>query len=185
MSEELERYIRATVGAANNISLCNKITKRQWRDLLGWYRWKGKPMCPHCGCEKSYVLNDSRFRCANRYCNMKFSEMVGTVFAKSNLSIGSWMIGINVVLGNFYLPSNQFPKKKIASQKTGWFMLNRLKQYVNPQIKDVWMQLEYLSKVPFWNPSDEPELKESKRLIIQLNHLIYANNSGEAKRKTV
>ena len=37
------------------------------RDYLVQHRWGGKPVCPYCGCDRSYKIeNGKRFKCANK-----------------------------------------------------------------------------------------------------------------------
>jgi transposase-like protein len=52
------------------------------RDFVEQMRWKGNPICPHCGTDKPYKLKDGKaYRCRNKTCKKDFSVTVGTVFA--------------------------------------------------------------------------------------------------------
>ncbi len=179
---ELERKIRSIVGAANDMRKNKKVDKKTWIDLLAWFRWNGTPVCPMCGCDRTYDLNSFQYQCANYIdCHTKFTATTGTIFSDTKLTIGHWMIAINIVTENFYLPSKQFPNHGVCTQKSGWDMIQRLKKYYNPEIRDVWLQLEYLSKVPFWDVSDSPELQETQRIIRKLNHTIYEKQHRKTK----
>ena len=50
------------------------------RDFLVQHRWNGRPICPYCGSDKSYKIeNGKRFKCGNKECRKKYSVTVGTV----------------------------------------------------------------------------------------------------------
>lgn len=100
------------------------------REYLAQIRWGGKPICPYCGYDKVYrIENGKRYKCAGKECYRKFSVTVGTIFEDTNLPLQKWFIAI-------YLGCNH--KKGISSlqlgrdlgitQKSAWFVLHRIRE---------------------------------------------------------
>lgn len=91
-------------------------------------RWNGKPVCPHCGCEKVYKTNRG-YKCADKECHKKFTVKVGTIFENSKIPFRIWFAAI-------YLATTH--KKGISSvqlaidlgitQKTAWHVLHRIRE---------------------------------------------------------
>ncbi len=100
------------------------------RDYLAQHRWKGKPVCPYCGFNKSYrIENGKRFKCANKECHKKFSVTVGTVAEDTNISLSTWFGAIYLVASHKKgISSIQLGKDLGIAQKTAWFMLHRIRE---------------------------------------------------------
>lgn len=91
-------------------------------------RWNGSPYCPHCGSgRKIYRFSDGRrYRCAD--CKHVFRAITGTLFGDSPIKL----------LPQFFLAvyfetthskgisSTQLAKHIGVTQKTAWFMLQRI-----------------------------------------------------------
>jgi transposase-like protein len=61
-------------------------------------RWKGNPVCPHCGKHKPYKLKDGKaWRCANKDCKKNFSVTKGTVFENSKIPLSKWVATIYIL----------------------------------------------------------------------------------------
>lgn len=58
-------------------------------------RWNGNPVCPHCGCPRSYRLNGPaakgrpRLKCAD--CRAQFTVTSGSVLEGSRLPLATWI----------------------------------------------------------------------------------------------
>lgn len=100
------------------------------RDFLVQHRWNGKPVCPYCGCGKSYKIeNGKRFKCANSECHRKYSVTVGTVAEDSNIPLSTWFGAIYLVSAHKKgISSVQLGKDLGIAQKTAWFMLHRIRE---------------------------------------------------------
>ncbi len=100
------------------------------RDYLVQHRWGGVPICPYCGCNKSYKIeNGKRYKCANKECHKKYSVTVGTVAQDTNISLSIWF-GATYILSSHKkgISSVQLGKDLGVSQKTAWFILHRIRE---------------------------------------------------------
>ena len=100
------------------------------RDYLVKQRWNGKPVCPYCSCDRSYVIeNGKRFKCANKECWKKYSVTVGTIFEASNIPLSTWFPAVYFITAHKKgISSVQLAKNLGVTQKTGWFMLHRIRE---------------------------------------------------------
>src|ERR1700730_12438494 len=100
------------------------------RQFLVKQRWNGKPICPYCGHDKSYnIENGKRFKCANQTCYKKFSVTVGTVFEASNIPLSTWFPAMYIIASHKKgISSVQLAKDLGVTQKTAWFMLHRIRE---------------------------------------------------------
>jgi transposase-like protein len=100
------------------------------RDFLVQHRWNGTPVCPYCGSNKSYKIeNGKRFKCANKECHKKYSVTVGTVAEDSNIALSTWFGAIYLVSSHKKgISSIQLGKDLGIAQKTAWFMLHRIRE---------------------------------------------------------
>jgi len=100
------------------------------RDFLVQHRWNGKPVCPYCGSDKSYKIeNGKRFKCANKECHKKYSVTVGTVAEDSNISLSIWFGAIYLISAHKKgISSIQLGKDLGIGQKTAWFVLHRIRE---------------------------------------------------------
>lgn len=100
------------------------------RDYLVQHRWGGKPICPYCGCDRSYKIeNGKRFKCANKECYKKYSVTVGTVAEDSNIALSTWFAAIYLISSHKKgISSIQLGKDLGIPQKTAWFLLHRIRE---------------------------------------------------------
>ena len=70
--------------------------ERVCEQYLEQLRWNGKPVCPHCGCEKIYRIKSPKqpYKCGNKECLKKFSVKIGLIFEASNIPLTKWFIAI-------------------------------------------------------------------------------------------
>lgn len=86
--------------------------------------------CPHCGSLKTYKFADGKlFKCGD--CRKKFTVKVGTMFSDSHIPLQKWFYAIylNTSLKKG-ISSIQLSKYLDITQKTAWFMLQRIRHSV-------------------------------------------------------
>lgn len=86
--------------------------------------------CPHCGSVKTYKFADGKlFKCGD--CRLKFTVKVGTMFSDSHIPLQKWFYAIylNTSLKKG-ISSIQLAKYLGITQKTAWFMLQRIRYSV-------------------------------------------------------
>jgi len=86
--------------------------------------------CPHCGSLRSYKFADGKlFKCGD--CRKKFTVKVGTMFSDSHVPLQKWFYAIylNTSLKKG-ISSIQLAKYLDITQKTAWFMLQRIRYSV-------------------------------------------------------
>ena len=79
---------------------------------------------------KCYRIEDGkRFKCANKNCYKRFHVTVGTIFHASNIPLVKWFMGMYIISAHKKgISSYQLAKDLGVTQKSGWFMLHRLRQ---------------------------------------------------------
>ncbi len=91
-------------------------------------RWGGKPVCPHCGSERTYKTNRGH-KCANNECYKKFTVKVGTIFHGSKISLRIWFAAIFLATTHKKgISSVQLALDLGITQKTAWFVLHRIRE---------------------------------------------------------
>lgn len=101
------------------------------REYLAKSRWPdGKVICPYCGFEKCYVIeNGRRYKCGSTKCYKKFSVTVGTIMEASNIKLNKWFLAIYLIGSHKKgISSYQLGKDIGVSQKCAWFMLHRIRE---------------------------------------------------------
>lgn len=99
------------------------------REFLEYQRWQDEPICPHCHKQdkEHYRLKRSGlYKC--RYCRKTFSVTVGTMFEGSHVPLRKWFYAIYIFLSHKKgISSTQLAKDIGVTQKTAWFMLERIR----------------------------------------------------------
>lgn len=91
-------------------------------------RWKGNRACPHCGNIKTYALKSGKYKCADKDCDEQFTAKVGTIFEGSKVPLKKWFIAIYLLTSHKKgVSSHQLARDLKVTQKTAWFMLQRLR----------------------------------------------------------
>lgn len=109
--------------------------------------WNGKPVCPHCGSERVYRLaNGKQFKCGNKKtCDRKFNVLIGTIYENTKIPLSTWFGAIYLLTAHKKgISSHQLARDLGVTQKTGWFLLHRIRLIMgdpNPA------PLEYLVEV--------------------------------------
>ncbi|MBP8277250.1 MAG: IS1595 family transposase [Propionivibrio sp.] len=92
-------------------------------------RWHGKPICPHCGSVERIQTRkiEGYFRCLS--CKEDFTVRTGTIFERSHVHLDKWLYAIYLmVTSRKGVSSLQLSKEIGVTQKTAWFMLQRLRE---------------------------------------------------------
>ena len=93
-------------------------------------RWNGTVMCPHCSSVDIYARKGKRtgfFRCND--CKEEFTVRTGTIFERSHVPLNKWLYAMYLtVTARKGISSLQLSKQIGVTQKTAWFMLQRLRE---------------------------------------------------------
>lgn len=108
-------------------------TEEECRVYLETLRWNGKSVCPHCGSmsEEHYKLTQGGefkglYKC--RDCKKRFTVRQGIMFEDSNLPLRTWFHAIYLVfISKKGISSCQLARELGVTQKTAWFMLQRIR----------------------------------------------------------
>lgn len=92
-------------------------------------RWNGQPVCPFCE-EKGRIQTRKQvgyFRCLP--CKKDFTVRTGTIFERSHVPLNDWLHAIYLVcVSRKGISSLQLSKEIGVTQKTAWFMLQRIRE---------------------------------------------------------
>ena len=96
-------------------------------DHLTAIRWKNGAFCSHCGSTKVYHFSDRRtHKCGD--CRKRFSIKVGTIFEDSKIELRKWFMAVWLLTSHKKgIASTQLAKDIGVTQKTAWFMTQRLR----------------------------------------------------------
>jgi transposase-like protein len=90
-------------------------------------RWPNDRYCPHCGSIKTYKFADGKlFKCGD--CRKQFTAKVGTIFSDSKIPLYKWFLAIYLATSlKKGISSMQLSRYLGVTQKTAWFMLQRIR----------------------------------------------------------
>lgn len=91
-------------------------------------RWKGTPICPYCGSDRSSAMpTEQRHHCNN--CKTSFSVTVGTIFHHTHLPLQKWFLAVSLVLNaKRGLSARQLARDLEVNRNTGWRMGAQIRQ---------------------------------------------------------
>jgi transposase-like protein len=93
-------------------------------------RWKGHANCGHCGSLNVVECKDHKpmpYRC--RDCRQHFSVRTRTVLAESRLPLRTWLMAIYMMTtARKGIPSTQMAKELGITQKSAWFLAQRIRE---------------------------------------------------------
>jgi transposase-like protein len=92
-------------------------------------RWPRGVACPHCGSKKvTFLANAKVWKCKTVHPRQKFSAKVGTIFEDSPIGLDKWLpamwLASNCKNG---ISSYELHRALGVTQKTAWFMLQRIR----------------------------------------------------------
>lgn len=99
-------------------------------DAMMQVRWPdGVVRCPRCGSTQvTYLANARVWKCYERHPLAKFSLKVGTIFEDSPLPLQKWLPALWLLTNcKNGISSYELARALGVTQKTGWFMLHRLR----------------------------------------------------------
>ena len=102
-------------------------TEQKCTEYLTKIIWQDGEYCPHCGSKRIYHFSNNKIhKCAD--CRVKFSIKVGTIFEDSKISLQKWFMAVYLMTSHKKgISSLQLSKDLGITQKTAWFMLQRLR----------------------------------------------------------
>lgn len=102
---------------------------RSARAYLEDLRWKGHPVCPFCKCSDRIQTRHAEgfYRCAA--CKEDFTVRTGTIMERSHIPLDKWIFAMYLmVTARKGVSSLQLSKELGITQKSAWFMLQRLRE---------------------------------------------------------
>lgn len=99
------------------------------QDELVAARWPDGVECPTCGRKDvSYLSAQRRWQCKGKHPRRQFSVKVGTIFEDSPIGLDKWFTAIWLIAGaKNGISSYEIHRALGVTQKTGWFMLHRIR----------------------------------------------------------
>jgi transposase-like protein len=96
-------------------------------DTVAGMRWPDGPICPECDTESPYYIKtQKRWKC--RECRIQFSVKRGTIFEDSPISLCKWLPAMWLLVNcKNGISSYELHRDLGVTQKTAWFMLQRLR----------------------------------------------------------
>jgi transposase-like protein len=90
--------------------------------------WPNGPQCPVCGLgERVTVRKGGYYRC--NQCSEDFTVRTGTIFERSHIPLHKWIYAMYLlVTSRKGISSLQLAKQIGVTQKSAWFMLQRLRE---------------------------------------------------------
>lgn len=96
---------------------------------LAFTRWMDTPVCPYCKHDKCYETVE-RYKCGK--CKRSFSVTINTPFHDSKIPLNKWYITIYLMsIHANGISSIQLSKHIGVTQKTAWFMQQRIRNSFN------------------------------------------------------
>ena len=114
-------------------------------DHLERIRWRGTPVCPHCGSitvkrkKEGGVGRVGRWNCHD--CKASFKVTHGTVFHGTKIELQKWFLAISLILNaKKGLSSYQLQRDLDLNQKTAWFILTRIRAEMAEKVNSILLQ---------------------------------------------
>ena len=103
-------------------------TEQSCIDHLTELRWGGNVTSPFDPLSKIYVCKQNRYRCSNT--GKYFNAKTNTIFHNSKIELQKWFIAIWIVTRDTAINSVELGRDLNITQKTAWYMLQRIKNYL-------------------------------------------------------
>jgi transposase-like protein len=102
------------------------------RTYLEGRLWPNGPRCPTCGLgDRITVRKDGFYRCNS--CKEDFTVRTGTIFERSHVPLHKWIYAMYLlVTARKGISSMQLAKEIGITQKSAWFVLQRLREACGP-----------------------------------------------------
>jgi transposase-like protein len=103
-------------------------TEEKCIEYLAKVRWNDGVECPYCANDKAYRLKSGRKNWKCSKCRKQFSVRVGTIFEDSKI-LRKWFVATYLIAAHKKgISSHQSGRDIKVSQKTAWYMLQRIRQ---------------------------------------------------------
>lgn len=90
-------------------------------------RWPSGAACPQCGAVKVTARTNGFYRCGA--CPLDFTVRTGTIFERSHVPLQKWLHAMYLlVTARKGVSSLQLSKELGVTQKTAWFVLQRIRE---------------------------------------------------------
>lgn len=91
-------------------------------------RWGGKVTCPHCKSDKVGKFSGKRLVSNCKNCKKQFTVKLGTIFEDSPIPLSKWLPAVWLIVNSKNgISSYELGRSLGVTQKTGWFMLHRIR----------------------------------------------------------
>jgi transposase-like protein len=102
-------------------------------------RWNGNIECPFCGATKVYTIEGGkRFKCADKFCNKKFSATVGTIYENNKVGLQTFFAALYLISSSKKgISSLQLSRQLGITQKSAWFVLHRIREMLKNKSTEV------------------------------------------------
>lgn len=138
MSESKTKYISVKSVTIPYVEFVKTYsTECKARKYLESLRWADGIKCPFCGCTHVYgQVRDGKagyYRCSK--CGKTFTVRTGTVFERSHVPLTKWLYAFyKIITARKGISSVQLALDIGVTQKTAWFMLQRIRQTCTQEI---------------------------------------------------
>ena len=98
-------------------------------DFVVGLRWPNGVACPACGSvDVRFISTRSLWECKEKHARKQFSVKVGTIFEGSPIGLDKWLATIWMIANaKNGVSSYEIARSIGVTQKTGWFMLQRIR----------------------------------------------------------
>ena len=114
-------------------------------DHLERVRWRGTPVCPHCGSitvkrkKEDGIGRVGRWNCYD--CKASFKVLHGTIFHGTKIELQKWFLAISLILNaKKGISSYQLQRDLDLNQKTAWYILTRIWAEMADKINSILLQ---------------------------------------------
>ena len=96
--------------------------------------WPDGPVCPHCGSYEPTALKGKAHRpglyqCNEKECRQQFTVTVGTLFERSKIPLGKWLMATYLLSASKKgMSTRQLSRMLGVSVKSSWFMMHRIRE---------------------------------------------------------
>ena len=144
-------------------------TENDCRQFLEDLRWKGEPVCPHCGSktEKHYKLKikgifKGLYKCKD--CRKRFTVTTGTMFQSTHIPLEKWLFVICMFTGHKSGTSSvQLAKDIGVTQKTAWYILGRIRDNFGGVIKVLFGDMTQVDETYIGGKNNKKNYKKRKK----------------------
>lgn len=98
------------------------------REYYAQIRWKGKPVCPHCGFDDIWTYKSRAiYRCKN--CDSQFRCTTGSIFQDSKVPLQKWFLAIYLICNDKTgISAIQLGKELNITRRRAWIMAHKIRE---------------------------------------------------------